>query len=169
MRARATPPQRPGRYRRLTAAGAALGLLVALGAAQTTGSTEAAWNDSEHAGSTITAGTLGAPRVNGCGTTGRTFTPRWLAPSAPSLAPTSYQYRLYWTPLLGTEAPVFGWTTATGTQFAYTIPTTILTAGTYRFQVRAVRSTWVSAPRTGTASVLSALGVISLGGCSWSP
>lgn len=147
-------------------AAAALGVAALLLATCGADVTEASWRNDEHARGTFTAGVLGAPVGNGCMFSGRTFTPAWLPAPAPSVSPASYRYRLYWTPLLGSESLVLDWTT-TGTtqQFSYTVPGA-LAAGTYRYEVGAVRGSWTSPPRTGTAVVVVVV-VASISSCGW--
>ncbi len=150
--------------RTLAALGAAA-LLVSTCGVQVT---VASWRDPEHARGTFAAGVLNAPAAGGCTRNGRTFTPSWTPAPVPSVSPASYRYRLYWTPLLGSESLVLDWTsTGTTRQFSYTSPAELLQAGTYRFEVGAVRGSWTSPSRGGTATMVVVLTVASISNCGW--
>lgn len=150
--------------RTLAALGAAA-LLVSTCGVQVT---DASWRDPEHARGTFTAGVLNAPVANGCSPSGRRFTTTWTPAPAPSVSPASYRYRLYWTPTLGSESLVLDWTsTGTTQEFSYTSPAGLLQAGTYRFEVGAVRGSWTSPSRGGTAAMVVVLTVASISNCGW--
>ena len=155
---------------RVAALLAALGLLL-VAVTERSETTDAAWSDPETAGATLTAGTLGPVRPNACDVPidGRTFTPLWLPPAAPSVAPSGYRYRVVWQSLAG-DQEVVGWTDvpATTTQFSYTVPASLLRLGTYRFEVVSIAGSWESSIRTGTALAVNLLGLPIVQTCSWS-
>lgn len=126
--------------RRTRAVLAAVALLSLVAVAVVTTSTRAAWTDREHAGATLTAGTVAAPtglRCTGSALSGR-LTMNWTAPSG-GVRRTGYQWTM-------TGVVSRSGTLGTGaTTLVQNVP--LLTLGTGTFTLRATGpGNWTSKP-----------------------
>lgn len=153
--------------RRAWSVGGVLVVLSLMAALSRTSSTEAAWVDGEHGRTTFTAGLLNTPVGNGCATSGGALAPAWKAAPPPSVGNPSFQYRLSWSSWLS-SGTVFDWTSPSkATSFSHTPSLGLLETRTYRFEVRAVIGSWVTAPRAGSVTVSWGLLGNIFGACTW--
>lgn len=157
------------RHSRLLTALVVLGVVAVPAAAGTARSTEAAWVDRESAAGTLSSGVLNAPIGAGCDILNKKrFTARWTAAGAPSVSPQRFEYRLYWKAQGATEVLVVDWTSVgTALDLTYMMPSSVTTAGTYRFETRALTGSWTSLSATGTAAVIYTQNSATIDRCTW--
>ncbi|GAB2622184.1 hypothetical protein [Pseudactinotalea suaedae] len=144
--------------RQVAALLAALGLVAALSATQSTGATEAAWQDHEHArAATLTAG-LATPVQNTCGVSLGALNATWSASPRVSAVPITYSYRV----LFLTGGVARDWTSV-GSDRSLTISLSLLAIGSYTLEIRADTPTLTSGSLRARVNVLTSL----LGNCAW--